>query len=68
MLVVRSYFSPVSEPLSRIVFGAECLMVMFQATCFVHIVAMIMTAIMIYHIRSKYTAVGASPSRHDCNC
>ena len=28
------------------------------ATCFVHIVAMIMTGIMIYHIRSKYTAVG----------
>jgi hypothetical protein len=28
------------------------------ATCFVHIVAIIMTAIMIYHIRSKYTAVG----------
>lgn len=29
-----------------------------QATCFIHIVAIIMTAIMIYHIRSKYTAVG----------
>lgn len=29
-----------------------------SATCFVHIVAIIMTAIMIYHIRSKYTAVG----------
>jgi len=28
------------------------------STCFVHIVAIIMTAIMIYHIRSKYTAVG----------
>ncbi|TFY68020.1 hypothetical protein EVG20_g3713 [Dentipellis fragilis] len=28
------------------------------ATCFIHIVAIIMTAIMIYHIRSKYTAVG----------
>ncbi|KAF9231603.1 chitin synthase III catalytic subunit-domain-containing protein [Melanogaster broomeanus] len=28
------------------------------ATCFVHIVAILMTAIMIYHIRSKYTAVG----------
>jgi hypothetical protein len=28
------------------------------ATSFVHIVAIIMTAIMIYHIRSKYTAVG----------
>ena len=28
------------------------------ATCFVHIVAIIMTGIMIYHIRSKYTAVG----------
>lgn len=28
------------------------------ATCFVHIVAIIMTAIMILHIRSKYTAVG----------
>jgi len=33
--------------------------VLFQpATCFVHIVAIIMTGIMIYHIRSKYTAVG----------
>jgi len=28
------------------------------STCFVHIVAILMTAIMIYHIRSKYTAVG----------
>ncbi|KZT61849.1 hypothetical protein CALCODRAFT_328073 [Calocera cornea HHB12733] len=28
------------------------------ATCFVHIVAILMTAIMIYHIRVKYTAVG----------
>ncbi|EIN13146.1 chitin synthase export chaperone [Punctularia strigosozonata HHB-11173 SS5] len=28
------------------------------STCFVHIVAIIMTVIMIYHIRSKYTAVG----------
>jgi hypothetical protein len=28
------------------------------STCFVHLVAIIMTAIMIYHIRSKYTAVG----------
>ncbi|TFY78979.1 hypothetical protein EWM64_g5033 [Hericium alpestre] len=28
------------------------------STCFVHIVAIIMTAIMIYHIRGKYTAVG----------
>jgi len=28
------------------------------STCFVHIVAIIMTAIMIYHVRSKYTAVG----------
>ncbi|GLB36789.1 putative chitin synthase III catalytic subunit [Lyophyllum shimeji] len=28
------------------------------STCFVHIVAIIMTAIMIYHIRCKYTAVG----------
>jgi len=32
---------------------------LFQpSTCFVHIVAIVMTAIMIYHIRSKYTAVG----------
>lgn len=29
------------------------------ATCFVHIVAIFMTGIMIFHIRSKYTAVGA---------
>jgi len=28
------------------------------AACFVHIVAICMTAIMIYHVRSKYTAVG----------
>ncbi|KAG6329664.1 hypothetical protein ID866_9425 [Astraeus odoratus] len=28
------------------------------STCFVHIVAILMTIIMIYHIRSKYTAVG----------
>jgi len=28
------------------------------ATCFVHVVAIMMTGIMIYHIRSKYTAVG----------
>ncbi|THH03622.1 hypothetical protein EW145_g6134 [Phellinidium pouzarii] len=28
------------------------------STCFIHIVAINMTAIMIYHIRSKYTAVG----------
>ncbi|KII86256.1 hypothetical protein PLICRDRAFT_43838 [Plicaturopsis crispa FD-325 SS-3] len=28
------------------------------STCFVHVGAIIMTAIMIYHIRSKYTAVG----------
>ncbi|KAI0318010.1 chitin synthase III catalytic subunit [Amylostereum chailletii] len=28
------------------------------STCFVHFVAIAMTAIMIYHIRSKYTAVG----------
>jgi len=28
------------------------------STAFVHVVALIMTAIMIYHIRSKYTAVG----------
>ena len=28
------------------------------ATCFIHIVAILMTAIMILHVRSKYTAVG----------
>jgi len=28
------------------------------STCFVHIVAIIMTSIMIFHVRSKYTAVG----------
>ncbi|CDR87297.1 related to CHS7-control of protein export from the ER (like chitin synthase III) [Sporisorium scitamineum] len=33
--------------------------IIFQpATCFIHIAALIMTAIMVYHIRSKYTAVG----------
>lgn len=31
---------------------------LLTATCFVHIVAIIMTIIMILHIRSKYTAVG----------
>jgi hypothetical protein len=30
----------------------------FTAACFIHIVAIIMTIIMILHIRSKYTAVG----------
>lgn len=33
----------------------------YTATCFVHIVAILMTVIMILHIRSKYTAVGALP-------
>jgi hypothetical protein len=28
------------------------------ATCFVHIAALAMTAIMLFHLRSKYTAVG----------
>lgn len=37
---------------------AETNILSISATCFVHIVAIIMTAIMIYHIRSKYTAVG----------
>lgn len=33
--------------------------IIFQpATCFIHIAALVMTAIMVYHIRSKYTAVG----------
>ncbi|KAK1926070.1 chitin synthase III catalytic subunit-domain-containing protein [Papiliotrema laurentii] len=33
--------------------------IIFQpATCFVHIAALGMTAIMLYHVRSKYTAVG----------
>ena len=38
----------------------DCLFfyVLLTATCFVHIVAIIMTGIMILHIRSKYTAVG----------
>ena len=34
------------------------LLILLTATCFVHIVAIIMTIIMILHIRSKYTAVG----------
>ncbi|CAE6425854.1 unnamed protein product [Rhizoctonia solani] len=34
------------------------------ATCFVHVVALVMTAIMIYHIRSKYTAVGRKEIVH----
>ena len=38
-------------------------LVFFSATCFVHIVALIMTAIMILHIRSKYTAVGEQQLR-----
>lgn len=33
--------------------------IIFQpATCFIHIAALIMTVIMVYHVRSKYTAVG----------
>lgn len=33
--------------------------IIFQpATCFIHIAALVMTAIMVYHVRSKYTAVG----------
>lgn len=28
------------------------------ATCFIHIVAIFMTAIMLYHVRTKYTAIG----------
>ncbi|CAO1621645.1 unnamed protein product [Parajaminaea phylloscopi] len=33
--------------------------IIFQpATCFIHIAALLMSAIMVYHIRSKYTAVG----------
>jgi hypothetical protein len=31
---------------------------LFSATCFVHIAALGMTAIMLFHVRSKYTAVG----------
>lgn len=31
------------------------------ATLIIHLIALIMTAIMIYHIRSKYTAVGKHP-------
>jgi chitin synthase III-like protein len=43
------------------------------ATCFVHVVAILMTGIMIYHIRSKYTAVGkcasfAVKTRFDVDC
>jgi Chitin synthase export chaperone len=30
------------------------------ATCVIHIAALVMTAVMVYHIRSKYTAVGES--------
>ena len=37
------------------------------AACFIHIVAIIMTIIMILHIRSKYTAVGSlHPWQLDC--
>ena len=43
---------PVSHSLEH------CTEPFYAATCFVHIVAILMTAIMIYHIRSKYTAVG----------
>lgn len=32
----------------------------FSATLIIHVVAMIMTAIMIYNIKSKYTAVGTA--------
>lgn len=29
-----------------------------EATCFVHIIALVMAGIMLFHVRSKYTAVG----------
>ncbi len=48
-------FQPCTLPLISI-FSFE--FILLAATCFVHIVAIIMTAIMILHIRSKYTAVG----------
>lgn len=38
--------------------------IIFQgAASFMHIVALIMTAIMILHVRSKFTAVGMFPGR-----
>ncbi len=38
--------------------------IIFQgAASFMHIVALIMTVIMILHVRSKYTAVGMKPPR-----
>ena len=43
---------------TRLCFGPILMIQPPIATCFVHIVAIIMTAIMIYHVRSKYTAVG----------
>ena len=43
---------------SFLVIKIDLVFVLLTATCFVHIVAIIMTIIMILHIRSKYTAVG----------
>lgn len=38
--------------------GGSALTLVSLATCFVHIAALGMTGIMLYHVRSKYTAVG----------
>jgi len=55
-MLAELYFSSQVRPLPHLV--KPCTDTTEKATLFVHIVAIIMTAIMIYHIRSKYTAVG----------
>ncbi|KAK3820335.1 MAG: chitin synthase III catalytic subunit-domain-containing protein [Benniella sp.] len=43
---------------NHLTFPTYSLNTIYLATLIIHIIALIMTAIMIYHIRSKYTAVG----------
>ena len=50
-------FQPCTSSISRVL-ASLLTNVLLSATCFIHIVAIIMTIIMILHIRSKYTAVG----------
>lgn len=55
-----------SCPFALLSFSSKLTLGLVAAVCFVHIVAIIMTCIMILHVRSKYTAVGlsSSPARH----
>ena len=51
---VRSSFSRVSHTSRQLLL----ILTTHLATCFVHIAALGMTLIMLFHVRSKYTAVG----------